>query len=68
MLARFRRSSAAFLLAALSLAQAANAAAIIRVTEVMSSSGVGGTADWFELTNYGDATVDISGWRMDDNS
>jgi autotransporter-associated beta strand protein len=68
MLTRFRRSSAAFLLAALSLAQAANAAAIIRVTEVMSSSGVGGTADWFELTNYGDAAIDISGWRMDDNS
>ena len=62
------RSLARLLLAAFALAHSANAAAIIRVTEVMSSSGVGGTADWFELTNYGDAAIDISGWRMDDNS
>lgn len=40
----------------------------IRVTEAMSSSGVGGTADWFEVSNYGGAAIDISGWRMDDNS
>ncbi len=40
----------------------------IRLTEVMSSSGVGGTADWWEITNYGTSSVDISGWKMDDNS
>lgn len=40
----------------------------IRVTEAMSSSGVGGTADWFEVSNYSGSAIDISGWRMDDNS
>ena len=41
----------------------------LRITEVMSQSGGGGTADWFEVTNF-DLTnaVDITGWRMDDNS
>lgn len=34
----------------------------------MSSSGVGGTADWWEVTNYGSAAVDITGWKFDDNS
>ena len=36
----------------------------------MSSSGTGGTPtpDWFELSNVGDAAVDITGWKMDDNS
>jgi len=40
----------------------------IRVTEAMSYSGVGGTADWWEITNFGGAAVDVSGWRMDDSS
>ena len=40
----------------------------IRITEVMSSSGTGGTEDWFELTNFGTTSVDITGWKMDDNS
>ena len=44
------------------------AAGILRITEVMSSSGTGGTPDWFELSNVGDAAVDITGWKMDDNS
>lgn len=38
---------------------------VLRVTEVMSS---GDTADWFELTNYGDAAADLSNHRMDDSS
>ncbi|MFZ4483025.1 MAG: lamin tail domain-containing protein [Chthoniobacterales bacterium] len=42
-----------------------HAAAILRITEVMSS---GDTADWFEVTNYGDATADLTGAKMDDNS
>ena len=25
-------------------------------------------ADWFELTNIGSTAVNISGWKMDDNS
>jgi hypothetical protein len=40
----------------------------LRVTEAMSSSGVGGTADWFEVTNYGSSAVSITGWKMDDGS
>ena len=37
----------------------------VRITEVMSS---GGTSDWFELTNFGATTVDITGWKVDDSS
>ena len=40
----------------------------IRITEVMSSSGGGGTNDWFEVTNFSNSTLSLSGWRMDDNS
>ena len=28
----------------------------------------GGTSDWFELTNYGSTAIDITGWKVDDNS
>jgi hypothetical protein len=49
------------------LAIAASASASVRITEAMSSSGSGGTMDWFEVTNYGSSAVDITGWRMDDN-
>ena len=50
------------------IAAPAHAAGIIRITEVMSSVSSGGTADWFELTNYGDEAIDINGWKMDDSS
>ena len=40
----------------------------VRITEAMSSSGTGGTGDWFELTNLGATTVDITGWKVDDSS
>ena len=40
----------------------------VRITELMSSSGTGGTADWFELTNYGLTTASLVGWTMDDSS
>lgn len=56
------------ILAALCVAagsQCASAAAILRITEVMSN---GDTADWFELTNYGDAAGSLANYRMDDNS
>ena len=32
----------------------------VKITEVMSNSGTGGTADWFELTNIGTTDVDLS--------
>jgi hypothetical protein len=40
------------------------------ITEVApwASSNSPYAADWFEVTNVGGATVDITGWRMDDNS
>jgi hypothetical protein len=44
------------------------ATAEIRITEVMSSSGIGGTPDWFEATNYGSLAVDLTGWTVDDNT
>lgn len=56
------------LVAAVAVASTAAAAPILRITEVMSSSGTGGTVDWFEVTNYGDAAADITGYKMDDNS
>ncbi|MFZ4582723.1 MAG: lamin tail domain-containing protein [Paludibacter sp.] len=40
----------------------------VRITEVMSSSGTGGTADWIEVTNLGNSSVDITGWKIDDNT
>ena len=43
----------------------------IRITEVAPyGSGFTTTyaADWFELTNTGSTAVDITGWKMDDNS
>ena len=40
----------------------------VRITEVMSSSGSGGTVDWFEITNYGLTLVSLVGWTMDDSS
>lgn len=55
-------------LTALALAAATTLHAQVRITEAMSSSGTGGTADWFEVTNYGNSLVDITGWKMDDNS
>lgn len=56
------------------LVQPAHAAGIIRITEVMSNSTVTPVAgsiyagNWFELTNYGDAAVDVTGWTVDDHS
>jgi hypothetical protein len=55
----------AIALAAVSTVAAA-ASGQIRITEAMSSSLV--TPDWIELTNLGASPVDITGWRMDDNS
>jgi uncharacterized protein YjiK len=45
-------------------------AATIAITEVASwSSGTTSVAaDWFEVTNYGTTALDITGWKVDDNS
>jgi len=60
------RGTAAALLLALPFA----ASAAVAITEVApwssGNSPVG--ADWFELTNTGSTAVDISGWKMDDDS
>jgi len=43
----------------------------VRITEVApwgNSFGLTYAADWFELTNTGSASVNITGWKMDDNS
>lgn len=50
------------------LAQQAGAAIIISEVAPWSSGNSSVAADWFELTNMGTTAVDISGWRMDDNS
>lgn len=44
------------------------AQAALIITEVMSSSGVGGTPSWFEVTNIGASAVDITSFRFDDGS
>jgi hypothetical protein len=64
-----RYPSAAAALAAALLAGAAQAD--IRITEVApwgSGQTASYAADWFELTNTGSSAVNISNWKMDDNS
>jgi len=57
-------------LGAASLGIVANeASAAIVISEVDSAGSASSVnADWFELTNTGSAAVNISGWKMDDNS
>lgn len=53
------------------LSAVGTAHAAIIISEVDAAGSAGATtysADWFELTNTGNAAVDITGWRMDDNS
>ena len=45
---------------------AGQASAQLVITEVMSFSGT--FPDWFEVTNLGGATIDPTGYKMDDNS
>jgi hypothetical protein len=58
------------LLLASTLSVNALAAAVARITEV--DAGGSGTSsygvDWFELTNTGDASLTLTGWKMDDNT
>lgn len=46
---------------------AAHAGIIISEIDANGSSASYG-ADWFELTNTGTSAIDISGWKIDDNS
>lgn len=62
---------AATLAAALLAAGIVPVQATIVITEVApwgSGNGLDYKADWFELTNTGASAVNISGWKMDDNS
>ena len=68
MLSSLRASRLFAALALVAWSGPVSAEPLIRITEVMSSSGSGGTPDWFEITNYGTTDVDLTGWRMDDNS
>jgi hypothetical protein len=58
------------MLAGALLAVAGHAHAQLVITEVMSNEKSGATyaADWFELTNVGSSSINISGYTMDDNS
>lgn len=58
------------ILAAAALPSAQAALPAIRITEVdpSGSSNANYAADWFELTDIGTSAVDITGWKMDDNS
>jgi len=60
----------ASIMGAVLVLSAAAATAQVRVTEVApwssGNSPVG--ADWFEVTNFGTSSVDLTGWRVDDAS
>jgi hypothetical protein len=57
-------------LAVIALAAASAAHAQVRITEVApyASGNTPFAADWFELTNFGNAPVLLDNWRIDDNS
>jgi hypothetical protein len=61
---------AAVLASTLLTASFSPAAIIISEVDPSGSSATSNTynADWFELTNTGASAVDITGWKMDDNS
>ncbi len=46
----------------------ASASIVITEASPWSSGNSAYAADWFELTNTGTTAVDITGWKMDDNS
>lgn len=57
--------------ATLLTAGASAAHAQVRITEIApwaSASSTPYKTDWFELTNFGGAAVDLTGWSMDDSS
>lgn len=58
--------SVSILAAALVAGSAGLASGSIRITEYMYQ-GAGGTGEFFELTNLGNAAIDLTGWRMIDD-
>ena len=63
---KVRAALAAFILGVLAIP--AQAAIIISEVDPSGSGNSAYSADWFELTNTGSSAVNISGWKMDDNS
>ncbi len=59
-------AAAAALMAA--LVNPAQAQVIISEVAPFGSGTTGYAADWFELTNTGSSAVNITGWKVDDNS
>lgn len=59
---------AAFVIATSSVAQSVHASLIISEVAPWSSGNSPLGADWFEVTNTGSSAMDITGWKMDDNS
>lgn len=59
-----------YLLLALTATVSAQANAGVAITEVAAwgSGNAPYEADWFELTNTGTSTINISGWKVDDSS
>ena len=66
---KFRTIKVASLSAILLSAGSLPVCAQVIISEVDSSGSAKiYNADWFELTNLGGSAVDITGWKMDDNS
>lgn len=64
-----QKSLSLIVLAILSLITVqANAAVLITEVAPWGSGSAPYATDWFELTNTGSSVVNISGWKMDDNS
>lgn len=63
-----KKYMAAASIAGLFAAAPAHAALIISEIDPTGSSTSTYAADWFELTNTGTTAIDISGWKIDDNS
>jgi uncharacterized protein YjiK len=67
-LIRFLLPRATGLLLALPFFAAVGAHAQLLITEIQSSQAASGVNDYWELTNVGTNTVDLSGWKWDDDS
>ena len=57
----------ALLILAFPLTTLAVAGPLLRITEAMRTSGTGGTEDWIEITNYGDAAAAVEDYKFDDS-
>lgn len=47
---------------------AAEARAELVITEIQSNQDFGTGEDWWELTNFGNSAVDLTGWKYDDST